>query len=146
MAARFLFQLQPLLDERERAERKKHEVFGACRRVAAESASTIVRIAQARQRCERFLARAGRAGAVRDARLFDAHLRSLEATFERERLRYAELQARCERAREELLGARLERRVIEKIKQRRRRAFDLGEARREELEIDEANARRGIAR
>lgn len=146
MAARFLFRLQPLLDERERAEREKHEAFGACRRTAAESASAIVRITQAGRRCERFLAGAGRAGAVRDAKLFDAHLRSLEATFERECLCHAELQACSERAREELLAARLERRVIEKIKQRRHRAFDLGEARREELEIDEANARRGIAR
>jgi flagellar export protein FliJ len=146
MAARFLFQLQPLLDKRERAEREKHEGFNACRRIGAESALTIARLTQARQRSEHFLEGAGRAGAVRDARLFDACLRALEATFERARLRHAELQARCERAREELAAARRERRVIEKLKQRRRRAFDLAEARRDEVEIDEANARRGARR
>ncbi|HEX3670478.1 MAG TPA: flagellar export protein FliJ [Candidatus Cybelea sp.] len=146
MAARFRFQLQPLLDERERAEREKHEVFCECGRSAGESASAIERLTRARRRCERFLAGAGRVGAVRDAHLFDAQLRSLESTLERERLRHAALHARCERAREELAAARRERRVIEKLKQRRRRAFDLAEARREELDIDEANARRGVRR
>lgn len=146
MAARFRFQLQALLDERERAESEKHDVFGTCRRSAGESATAIARLTRARQRCESFLAAAGRAGAVRDARLFNAQLVSLESSLERERLRHGELHARCERAREELGAASRERRVIEKLKQRRRGAFDLAEARREELEIDEANARRGVRR
>ncbi len=53
-----------------------------------------------------------------------------------------ELEAAVAAARDAFVDASRERRVIETIKERLRRAFDAEAARREELELDDANARR----
>ena len=75
-------------------------------------------------------------------RLRDAHLRSLESALDRQRGRLVELEAAYERAREELMSASRERRVIERLKERRQCAFEAEQMRREALELDDANARR----
>jgi flagellar biosynthesis chaperone FliJ len=59
----------------------------------------------------------------------------------REWLQCEELNLACKRARDDLVAASRERRVVEKLKERRLRAFLAEEARRDELELDEANAR-----
>jgi flagellar biosynthesis chaperone FliJ len=46
-----------------------------------------------------------------------------------------------DRAAQELRNANRERRVVEKLKARRLREFERAEARREELELQETNAR-----
>lgn len=52
----------------------------------------------------------------------------------------ADAQRRLERLREELIVARRDRRVIEKLYERRRKAYEAELARNEEIELDEANA------
>ncbi|MGA8576431.1 MAG: flagellar export protein FliJ [Candidatus Cybelea sp.] len=141
MRSRFRFHLAPLLDSRERAEREKKHIFEASRAAAEAHGAELQRFAGARTHCAGALAEIVRTGGTRDAALYDGHLRALDRAIERENRRGAELERACELARDELAVANRERRVIEKLRERRRRAFEAAQARQEELEIDEGNAR-----
>jgi flagellar biosynthesis chaperone FliJ len=131
MPARFHFALAPLLDLRIRVEEEKRRALE--------------------------LARWQRDAALRDRKLLaDAlTLRVLKredagslAVFDgalAARLRHAESAERdIHAARNDLCAARRDRRAIERLYERRRRAFEREEQRREELEIDETNARRRV--
>jgi|SRR5580700_3661109 flagellar FliJ protein len=141
MAARFQFHLQPLLESRERTEREKKRIFEVCRQAAETHGGTLRRFAGARKQCASALPEIVRTGSARDVALYDGHLRALDRAIERENRRGAQLESGCAQAREELAAANRERRVIEKLRERHRRAFEAAEVRREELEIDEGNAR-----
>ncbi len=140
MPARFVFELQALLDARERVEKQKRGAAAACGRAVEQCGAELERLTGLRRRCESALAAAAGGGGTRDARFYDAHLQLLGSNFARRQLRREELAALCERAREELAAARRDASVIENLKARRRRRFELGQARRDEHEIDEANA------
>jgi flagellar FliJ protein len=142
MPATFRFSLEPLLDWRARIEEEKQRDFAACRRLLAECARELERLTGVHRECARQLAASVRANRVADLRLRDAHLRCLEAANAKERVRRTELQAACDRARAELIAASGERRVVEKLKERRRREFEAEALRRDEIELDESNARR----
>lgn len=142
MPARFCFDLQPLLESRERAECEKRESFARCRGELDACAQEFGRLAASRRCNAGALAESSQRGIVRDARLYDEHLRGIDRSIERELRRHDHLRMACERARDDLLVGRRERRVIEALKERRRRAFEAEERRRDELEIDEGNARR----
>ena len=83
----------------------------------------------------RFVERALRASDAGSLAVFDAAIAE-----RRRRAEWAE--APLETARRELIAARRDRRLVEKLRDRRLRAFEEEEARREELEIEETNARR----
>lgn len=121
MGRAFEFRLEPLLEVRNRIEQaRERDLFAARRRL---------------DECETRIRQLGTARGVRlhaaDVRLRDAYLR-----------RANELEAAVAAARDALVEASRERRVIETLKERLRRAFDAEAARREELELDDANARR----
>lgn len=142
MGRQFAFGLQPLLELRARVEEEKQRDFAARRRALDASRHEIDRLVKARQRCTKELAESARARSPVDLRLRDAHLRYLERAIGAQRGRTVELSGECDRSREELIAASRERRVIEKLKERQRRLFEAEEARREELELDDGNARR----
>lgn len=141
MAAKFPFALQPVLDARQRAEDEKMQELARRRRALDESDRELERIAGARDRCMNALAESAYGCAAVDLRVRDAHLRRLDAAFAEESLRRGELLAAWEPARDALLAARRARRTLERLKERRRQAFAAEEARREEAELDESNAR-----
>jgi flagellar protein FliJ len=142
MPGRFQFRLQPLLERRRRTEAEKQRDFAGRLRALERSMREIERLADARRCCAAALvARSGSAIAT-DLRLHEGYLAMLEAAIVRERRTRTELEAALNQARDELIAASRERRVIEKLKERRRHAFDAEETRREELAIDESNARR----
>ncbi|MGA7356735.1 MAG: flagellar export protein FliJ [Candidatus Cybelea sp.] len=140
--ARFAFRLEPLLDARKRAEDEKRRNLAACRNSLERCEGERRRFAVARDACIVALFDAVRTRPVRDLRALDRHLRYLCAAETRTRSQETGLVESFERAREELILANRERRVVEKIKARRRRVFEAQEARREELELDDGNARR----
>ncbi|MGA9944752.1 MAG: flagellar FliJ family protein [Candidatus Cybelea sp.] len=142
MPARFDFRLAPLLDHRKRVEEAKRREFAASRRALEESTCEIERLGGQGRRAIEQLTGSARTQPAAELRLRDAHLRRVELAIRDERLRQGELFAVCERAREELIAASQERRVVEQLKARRLRAFEVEAARYEELELDEANARR----
>lgn len=145
MAARFEFRLQPLLDRRKRFEEEKQSNFAACRRAAEQCMDQLLQLSDDRRRFLKQLVETALTKPNADLRLRDAHLRCIEAAIDQTRRRREELNAACERAREELIAACRERRVIEKLKERLYRAYQSEQSRREELELDEANARCGDA-
>jgi flagellar biosynthesis chaperone FliJ len=118
MARAFRFSLQPLLDRRAEIENEYRRQVAAARGALDE----------ARGALERLMA------AV-------AAKPYLDAAIAAQLRRIAELQGGLERKRRDLVAAARERKVIEKLRERRRRAFEAEEARREELELDETNAR-----
>jgi flagellar biosynthesis chaperone FliJ len=118
MARAFRFSLQPLLDQKAGIENEHRRQVAAARRALDE----------AREALERLMA-AVAAQPYLDAAIA-AQLRSI-----------AELQGDLERRRHDLVAAARERKVIEHLRVRRRRSFEAEEARQEELELDESNAR-----
>ena len=132
MRPTFEFRLEPLLDWRRRAEREREREFALRRRALAECSDELEQNQAARARC----------ADTADLRLRDAHLSYLERAGAALRASRLDLEAACDRARLRLASAHRERRVVESLKERRRRIFDAAQARREELEIDEGNARR----
>jgi flagellar protein FliJ len=142
MPAGFEFRLQPLLDQHKHAEDEKQRNFAACGLGLDESRRELDRLIDARRAHTKELAEAARLRSAVELRLRDSHLRYLDDAIDAERSRFVELEAACQCAREELIVASRKRRVIEKLKERRRQAFEAEDARREELELDDVNARR----
>ncbi len=129
MPARFRFALQPLLDRRSRAEEEKQRCFARRRRELDDFARERERLAAA------LFETAMRTSDAASLAVFDAAIAA-------RRRGAASAERALETARQELIPARRDRRALEKLRERRARAFDEEAARLEELEIDEANARR----
>jgi flagellar export protein FliJ len=141
VARKFIFALTPLLDWRSRIVTQKQRELAICRSAVDECVRELQRLSDTRRTCgDALVASAG--SPARDLQLRDAHIRAVEAAMAEQRRRRYELETECKRTRDELAIADRERRVIEKFEERARRAFESQEARREELELDEANARR----
>ncbi len=121
--------LQPLLDRRRRVEEEKQHRCAQLARKRGESLQALNAAMNARRSC------AERAPRVAD-------LAYLDETIERRSNRAAETGPELDAARTELLAAARERRAIELLQERRRMAYEEEEARREEADLDEANARR----
>jgi flagellar protein FliJ len=141
MPATFEFSLEPLLRQRKHVEEEKQRTLADCRSALEQCALEMRRLAMVRRRSVTELTEAAKSRPTGELRLRDGHLRRLDALCDVERRRRADLEAACELARNEVIGARRERRVIEILKERRRAAFEVALARREELEIEEGNAR-----
>ncbi|HYL27834.1 MAG TPA: flagellar export protein FliJ [Candidatus Nitrosotalea sp.] len=141
MSGKFEFRPEPLLERRRRAEAESQRDFAIRQRAVRESTQEIERLVEARRRCASALVTEASSRAARDLRLRDGYLAMLEAAIAQERRARATLEAALTTARTKLIAASRERRVLEKLKERRRAAFEAEEARREELAIDEGNAR-----
>jgi flagellar FliJ protein len=140
--ARFVFPLQPLLDERRRKEDQKQLAFVRVKAARDERSRELDRLAGALRARGRALHECAMTGSTVNLLLYDANLRYLERALQSHERSSAESSAAFDRAAAELLDANRERRLIEKLKDRRLQAFEREEARRDELELDEANARR----
>jgi len=125
----FHFHLQPLLDRRRQVENGKRLRCAVARRDRDEAVRACEHLVSA---LARHAVRRGDAGT----------LAVLDAGIEARQRRARNAEAALEAAHEELIAAGRERRALEKVCERRRRAYEEEEARRDEHEIDEANARR----
>ncbi|MFY9719091.1 MAG: hypothetical protein WAK16_05540 [Candidatus Cybelea sp.] len=142
MASRFVFGLQPLLDERKRVEQTKQRAFALAARARENCLRDLDRLARALRAGSQALHECAMRGSTAGARVYDAHLRYLERAVASHEQRNAESVVALDRAAQELRNANRERRVVEKLKARRRQEFERAEAWREELELQETNARR----
>jgi flagellar FliJ protein len=139
--ARFVFSLQPLLDERRRKEEEKHLAFIRVKTARDERSRELDRLGCALRARGRALHECVMSGSAANLRLYDAHLRFLERAIDSGERCHEESALAFDRAAAELLEANRDRRLIEKLKERRLHEFDREEARRDELELDEANFR-----
>jgi flagellar biosynthesis chaperone FliJ len=124
---RFRFALAPLLDRRARVEEEKKQILALRQRAYDD---VVRELGQ--------LGRELAAGPYADHAL----LRFLSRAIETQAGLVAQRRAALESARRDLIEASRSRRVLEKLQERRRRAFDAAQSRLEELELQEANARR----
>jgi flagellar export protein FliJ len=130
MPARFHFALAPLLERRRLVEEEQQHRCAVRQRERGTSLEEMKSVVGAL-----------RAWTVASCSTPAAYCADLDAAIEAQRERLVTAEASLQRARNDLIVARRERRAIETLRERRRRAFEQEEARREELDLDETNAR-----
>jgi flagellar FliJ protein len=141
MARTFHFTLEPLLEHRKRIEEAKQRELASRRRAVEACARELEQLAATRRRCLGGLGASVGDVPTSDLRLRDEYLRAIDAASVTADNRRAELEAACRNARDEFATAARNRRALETLKERRRRIFEAEAARREEMELDESNAR-----
>ncbi|HEV7180406.1 MAG TPA: flagellar export protein FliJ [Candidatus Baltobacteraceae bacterium] len=142
MAKRFKFSLEAVLDVRKRLEDEKQQIVARKQRALDLSQNELkslnddFRLNSDRLRSEH------RELDAEGLRLHYGHLQFLDRAITAQIRVVAERRIELERARVELLEASKERKVVEKLKERRREAFVIEELRIEQNELDDGNARR----
>jgi flagellar protein FliJ len=138
----FKFTLQPVLEHRERIEDEKEQVVATRRRAYDEARAELDRLNDEFRAHEGELRLRHRELQTEDLRLHYAHLQYLDRVIDAQIHIVAERQAALERARRDLIVASKERKVVDKLKERRKAAFVAETLRQEQIELDDTNARR----
>ncbi|HET9029705.1 MAG TPA: flagellar export protein FliJ [Candidatus Aquilonibacter sp.] len=139
---KFVFALQPVLEQRKRVEEEKQQIVAQRKRAADEAEAELRRLNdEFREASDRLRNSHGDLDAE-DLRLHYAHLQFLDRTIVSQIQVVAERRVALDRARNDLLAASKERKVVEKLKTRRKEAHQAEEARIEQNELDDGNARR----
>ena len=139
---RFAFTLKPVLEHRERLEDEKQLFMAARQRELDAAAGELSRLnAQFKQYAVRL--REGHKDLNSDElRAHYAHLDYLDRAITMQRGIVAQCRQAVERARLGLLDASKDRKVIEKLKERRLQEYRTLEASAEQKELDDSNNRR----
>jgi flagellar protein FliJ len=138
----FKFTLQPVLEHRERIEDEKEQIVATRRRAHDEARAELERLNNEFRKHEGDLRTHHRELKTEELRLHYAHLQYLDRVIDAQIRTVAERQAALERARRDLIAASKERKVVDKLKERRKAAFIAEELRQEQIELDDTNARR----
>jgi flagellar export protein FliJ len=143
MAARFVFSLEPLLEERRHREERKRQAFARAKRACDEGLREMERLNGAVREAGAALHGCALSGSFAGAgvRFYDARLRVLAGAIEWQGERVTRWGGDVSAARAELIAAHRDRLVVEKLRERRLHEFRAAEARRDEMEVDEANSR-----
>lgn len=139
---KFVFTLQPVLDQRQRVEDEKQQVVAQRRRAVDDAEAELNRLNQEFRASSERLRTEHRALSSEDLRLHYAHLSFLDRTIVAQIAVVAERRVSLDRARADLLAASKERKVVEKLKDRRHEAHVAEAARLEQNALDDSNARR----
>ena len=138
---RFVFKLEPVLTLRERVEREKHALLAAAERDMA-AAQTRLRAVEEEYDRRRLEVCGHHSFAADELRNAYAHMDFLARTADEWRTRVAACFAEVDRARRILLAATRDKKVIERLKERRHEAFQAEQSVIEQREVDDQNARR----
>ena len=139
---KFHFTLQPVLQHRERVEDEKQQAVALKKRALDEADAELRRLnAEFRENADR-LRESHREIETEELRLTYAHLQFLDRCIVSQIQIVAERRVVLERARKELQVASKERKVVDKLKERRKAAHQTEAARIEQNELDDGNARR----
>jgi flagellar protein FliJ len=139
---KFRFTLQPVLDHRERIEDEKQQIVAQRKRALDDAERELRRLNdEFRSNSER-LRQEHRALGAEELRVRYAHMQFLDRAIVAQIRAVAERRVNFDRARAELLAASKERKVVEKLKDRRKEAHDAEEQRVAQNEMDDQNARR----
>ncbi len=142
MPKKFAFSLQPVLEHRKRIEDEKQQAVAIRRRAHEEAQHELARLDDEFRTCAALLRESHRQLTIEDLRLHYAHLQFLDRSIEAQSRLVAERRAALDRARNDLIEASKNRKVVDKLKDRRRSAFVAEEMRIEQIELDDNNARR----
>lgn len=139
---RFRFTLQPVLEQRERVEDEKQQTLAQKQCALDEAESELKRLnGEFRENTDK-LREKHREIETEELRLTYAHLQFLDRCIVAQIQVVAERRLAVDRARKDLLEASKERKVVEKLKERRKATHEVEAARVEQNELDDGNARR----
>ena len=141
MRKKFTFTLQPVLDYRKRIEDQKQQTMATRQRAWEEARRELDRLNDEFRANSRELRERHREFDVEELRLRYAHLQFLDRTIDAQIKVLAERQVALDRARKDLIAASKNRKVVDKLKERRKLAFTAEELRVEQIELDDGNAR-----
>lgn len=139
---RFKFNLEPVLEQRTRIEEEKQQALAARQ---AELQAAVNELAQMDAKYKRYATtlRDDHASlSTEELRAHYAHLEYLDRKIVMQHARIAGFRSAADRARAELVAASKERKVIEKLKERRLEEHRAAETAQEQRDLDESNARR----
>src|ERR1700756_5400297 len=126
---KFVFSLQPVLDQRQRVEDENQQIVAQRRRSLDDAEAELRRLNNDFRASSERLRGAHRELTAEELRLHYAHLSFLDRTIVAQIQIVAERRVALDRARADLLAASKERKVVEKLKDRRKEAH-LAEAAR----------------
>ena len=139
---RFAFALQPVLDHRKRVEDEKQLIVAMRKRALDDSERELARLDEEFRKHSAMLREGHKKFETRELQSVYAHLQFLDRCIVAQIRIVAERRVALDRARNDLLEASKEKKVVEKLKERRRDAHSLEEQRIEQKELDDGNARR----
>lgn len=141
MRKKFSFTLQPVLDHRKRIEDEKQLTLAMRQRAWEEARSELDRLNDEFRANSRELRERHYEFDMEELRVRYAHLQFLDRTIDAQIKMVAERQVALDRARNDLIAASKNRKVVDKLKERRKLAYTAEELRVEQIELDDGNAR-----
>lgn len=139
---KFVFALQPVLEHRKRIEEEKQLAAAARKRALVEAEAELARLNDEFRTYSTKLREEHAKLQTGELQSLYAHLQFVDRCTVAQLKIVAERRAAFERARLDLLAASKEKKVVEKLKERRKDSHDKEFARVEQKELDDANARR----
>jgi flagellar FliJ protein len=143
---KFKFSLEPVLDQRERIEDEKQQIFAARQRELLEAEQELARLNGDFRRFSTRLRDDHASLATEELRWHYAHLEYLDRCITMQHAVISQRRTAVERARIDLVEASKERKVMEKLKDKRLQEHRAREASFEQKELDDANNRRFVPR
>jgi flagellar protein FliJ len=141
MSKKFAFRLQPVLDHRQRIEDEKKQTVALRRKACDEAQAELDRLnAEFREQSALVRTRHHEFDAE-TLRAHYGHLHFLDRVIDAQIRILAERRAALERAQQDLMAAQKDRKVVDKLKDRRKAAYVAEEMRIEQGELEDANAR-----
>jgi len=140
--ARFVFRLAPVLRQRERVEEQKKLFLAREQRVLVDAEARREMLRGRREALARELIAEHRKLDYEGLRLAYAHLDFLARELTAADYHVAACTQAVERAREVLVRATKDRKILDRLQERQREAFKREELRVEQRELDDSNARR----
>jgi flagellar FliJ protein len=140
--AKFKFQLEPVLDHRERIEDEKQQVLGQRRRELKAAENELARLNREFKKYSGALREDHKHLSSEELRWHYAHLEYLDRCMTLQHGVILQRRAAVDAARNDLVAASKDRKVMEKLKDRRFEEHQAFEALQEQKELDDANNRR----
>lgn len=141
---KFAFSLEPVLDHRERIEDEKMRVFGERQRELQAAQDELARLHGEFKRYSDALRDGHRSLATEELRRHYAHLEYLDRRITMQHAIISQRRIETERARVSLVEASKDRKVIEKLKDKKLQEHRLRQSALEQKESDDANGRRRV--
>lgn len=139
---KFKFRLQPVLDHRKRIEDRRQLIVAERKRAHDEAQRELNRLNDEFRRHAELLRSRHSELQTGELQSIYAHLQFLDRCTVAQIHVVAERRVALDRARADLLAASKEKKIVEKLKERRREAFVVEEQLIEQKELDDGNARR----
>jgi flagellar FliJ protein len=139
---KFKFTLQPVLEQRKRIEDQRQQAVAMRQRALVQAEAELLRLNNEFGTYGEMLRTRHKELAADELRMYSAHLQFLDRNIIAQIRVVAERRVALDRARNELLVAVKDRKVVEKLKEKRRLDFVREELRVEQNELDDGNARR----